>query len=132
MSTVEYRAVHELAVCQGLLREVRRVASEEDAAAVTKIVIAVGPLSGVESSLLERAFSIARAGTVAGSATLEIEDMPLIVWCESCGLESGVRANALLCSRCGTWKVKLRSGNELLLKRVELMPAGETLGVAGG
>jgi len=124
--------VHELAVCQSLLREVRRVASAQDAAAVTKIVIVVGPLSGIESSLLVRAFSIARAGTIAERATLEVEDMLPVVWCETCGIESRVAANALLCDRCGTWRVQLRSGNEMLLKRVELVPAENIVAVAGG
>jgi hydrogenase nickel incorporation protein HypA/HybF len=115
--------VHELSLCQSLLREVRRVADAHGSSEVTAVVVAAGPLSGVESPLLMQAFSIARAGTVAKNATLEIEDMPVIVWCESCATETDAAANALLCGRCGTWKVELRSGNELLLKRVELVPA---------
>jgi hydrogenase nickel incorporation protein HypA/HybF len=115
--------VHELSLCQSLLREVRRVADTHGSTEVTAVVVAAGPLSGVEPPLLRQAFSIARAGTVAENATLEIEEMPVTVWCESCATETNAAANALLCGRCGTWKVELRSGNELLLKRVELVPA---------
>lgn len=122
--------MHELSVCQGLLREVRRVADAHHASEVTGIVVAVGSISGVESPLLERAFSVARAGTIAENATLEIEDMPVVVWCGSCAVETHVAPNALLCGRCGTWKVQLRSGNELLLKRVELVTAEQTAALA--
>ena len=108
------------------------MAATQDAAEVTKIVVAVGAMSGVEPSLLGRAFSIARAGTIADTAALEVENMPPVVWCDSCGVESTVTANALLCGRCGTWKIELRSGRELLLKRIELLPAEDTMAVAGG
>lgn len=122
--------MHELAICQSLLREVQRVAARNDASEVVRIGVVVGPLSGVEAPLLERAFTLARCGTIAANATLEIEEAPLMVWCESCGVESQVAMNALLCGRCGTWKVDLRSGNELLLKQVELS-RDETAGATG-
>lgn len=112
--------MHELAVCQSLLAEVDRVASAHHAARVSRVVVAIGPLSGVEAPLLDRAFVIARMGSVAESARLEVEQCPVTVWCDACATASAVEANALLCSQCGGWKVTLRSGDELLLKSVEL------------
>jgi hydrogenase nickel incorporation protein HypA/HybF len=123
--------VHELSVCQGLLREVQRVADAHGSAEVSEIVVAVGPMSGVESPLLTRAFSVARAGTIAENATLEIEDTPVVVWCAACEAETQAAPNALLCGRCGTWQVTLRSGDELLLKRVELVRSAETAAAGG-
>jgi hydrogenase nickel incorporation protein HypA/HybF len=114
------------------LREVRRVADAHNSTEVTAVVVAAGPLSGVEAPLLTQAFSVARAGTIAENAKLQIDDTPVIVWCESCAVETHAAANALLCGRCGTWKVALRSGNELLLKRVELVPAESTAAMANG
>ena len=112
--------MHELSVCQSLVREVQRVAAEHDATAVTAIVVAVGPLSGVEAPLLERAFTIARAGTIAEAAAFRVETLPATVWCEACSVETQVPVNALLCGQCGAWRVYLRSGTELLLRQVEL------------
>lgn len=122
--------MHELAICQSLLSEVGRVAELHGAREVTEVVVAVGPLSGVEPHLLERAFSVARAGTVADHAALEIEMAPVVVWCKVCEIETPVTANALLCGGCGTWQVQLKSGSELLLMRVEL--AGITEAAAAG
>lgn len=112
--------MHELAICQSLLREVGRAAVANGCAEVTGIVVAVGPLSGVEAPLLARAFTVARGGSIAERATLEIETVPIIVWCKTCAIETLAAANALLCGRCGAWQVDLKSGDELLLMRVEL------------
>lgn len=115
--------MHELSVCRSLLREVRRVADANDAAEVTAIVVSVGPLSGVEPALLSHAFASARIGTLAENAVLEVESAPLVLWCRTCEAESEASAHALVCGTCGTWRVDLKSGNAMMLKRVELVPA---------
>ncbi len=96
------------------------------------MVLAVGPLSGVEPSLLSRAFRLARASTIAENAELEIEHTPAVVWCDTCGVETEAAANALSCGRCGAWKVTLKAGNELMLKRVDLVPAEEPIVATAG
>lgn len=124
--------MHELSICQSLLGEVERVAAANGAMEVNKITVAVGPLSGVEAPLLVRAFDVARMGSVAEHAELEIEMMPAIVWCKACAVETVVATNALLCRQCGTWQVELKSGAELLLQRIELLAGGaESLAAAG-
>ncbi|MEZ5583945.1 MAG: hydrogenase maturation nickel metallochaperone HypA [Candidatus Competibacteraceae bacterium] len=62
--------MHELAICNNLLMQAERIASDHNARAVECIHLAIGPLSGVEPPLLERAFSVVRAGTLAADATL--------------------------------------------------------------
>ncbi len=112
--------MHELAVCQALLDEVERVAAASGARAVRRIQISIGPLSGVEAGLLARAFSVARAGGIAEHASLELEETPVRVHCPACGKDSDAAANRLLCASCGGWRVRLISGDELLLRQVEL------------
>jgi hydrogenase nickel incorporation protein HypA/HybF len=122
--------MHELAICQSLLREVERTALANGSTEVSAIVVAIGPLSGVEAPLLARAFTVARGGSVAARATLEIRPMPIVVWCKNCAIETRVAANALLCGRCGAWQVDLRSGDELLLMRVELTANAQSAAAA--
>ena len=62
--------MHELSVCLSLLDEVKRVARENNAGSVTRIVVKIGPLSGVEPDLLRNAYPIAAAGTIAEEAEL--------------------------------------------------------------
>jgi hydrogenase nickel incorporation protein HypA/HybF len=112
--------MHELAICQALIDQVTELAQARNATSVSEIYISVGPLSGVESALLQNAFPIAVAGTVADGAGLHIDSLPVRVHCKDCDAESEVAANRLLCAQCGTWKTRLVSGDELLLKSVEL------------
>lgn len=112
--------MHELAICQALIDQVTELAQARNATSVSEIYISVGPLSGVESALLQNAFTVAVAGTVADGAELHIDSLPVRVHCKDCDAESEVAANRLLCAQCGTWKTRLVSGDELLLKSVEL------------
>ena len=113
--------MHELSVCQALLRQVETIAQEHEASGVEKIVLRIGPLAGVEPRLLQDAFPIARAGTVADGAKLVIEALPLRVRCDSCGAESDAAPNRLLCGACGDWHTRVISGDEMLLASVELL-----------
>lgn len=90
------------------------------AAIVRKVVVRVGPLSGVEPALLARAYPIAAANTAADGSELVIEIADVMVGCRACGATTPASVNRLLCGACGDWHTDLVSGNELLLLRVEL------------
>jgi len=112
--------MHELAICQALMTQVQQVAEKHGARGVERIVLKVGTLSGVEPDLLKLAFEVARVGTVADTAELEIGSVPVVVKCRSCGAESQVAPNRLLCGNCGDWQVNVTAGDELLLVSLDL------------
>jgi hydrogenase nickel incorporation protein HypA/HybF len=112
--------MHELSVCLALLEEVKRVAAENNASGVARIVVKVGPLSGVEADLLRNAYPLAAAGTLAEDAELEIEPAGIVVRCSECGAETKAKANRLLCGACGDYRTNLVSGDEMILTRVEM------------
>jgi hydrogenase nickel incorporation protein HypA/HybF len=112
--------MHELSVCIALMEQVQRIAQEHQAGRVERIVLQVGPLSGVEAPLLEHAWPLAAAGTLAEAAELLIETAPVKVKCTQCGSESEVVPNRLLCAACGDYRTQLVSGDEMLLANLEL------------
>lgn len=112
--------MHELTVCQALLREVERVARAERAECVVAVVVRIGPLAGVEPELLRGAYAIASAGTRAAGAELILERTAVRVECLQCGAESLTECGAIACRQCGDWRTRLVSGDELLLASVEL------------
>lgn len=112
--------MHELAVCQAMLQQVSQIAAEQHASSVESITVHIGPLSGVESHLLEQAFPLASAGTIARDAKLIIETLPITVKCEQCGAQTEASPNRLLCGACGDYHTRLLSGDELLLASLEL------------
>ena len=112
--------MHELSVCLALIEQVERVARERNARNVSRIVVELGPLSGVEPALLRHAYPLAAAGTVAEHAELEIEASDIVVQCSNCGARSAASANRLLCASCGDYRTRIVSGDEMILQRVEL------------
>ena len=112
--------MHELSICQSLLDQVERIAQDHRATRVERILLRVGPLSGVEPALLRNAYPLAAAGTIAESADLVIEPAPVRVHCNDCGAETDAAPNRLLCGACGGWQTRLISGDELLLANLEL------------
>lgn len=119
--------MHELSVCQALLEQVEDLARRHGVAEVQRIVVQIGPLSGVDPALLSEAFAVSRRGCTT-STKLDLEEAPVRVRCLECGSESAASANRLLCAACGTYRTRLLSGEELLLRRVEfpLLPARES------
>ena len=115
--------MHELSVCNALIEQVTAIAREHNAVRVDKVVLRVGPLSGIEVALLEHAYPIAATGTVAENAELSIESLTVRVKCSQCGAESDVEPNRLLCSACGDFRTNLISGDEMLLASLELTEA---------
>lgn len=113
--------MHELSVCQALIGQVQAVAEERNARAVKSVQVRLGPLSGVEATLLEQAYPLASAGTLAEASRLLIEPAPVRVKCETCGAESEAEPNRLLCARCGDYHTRLLSGDEMMLMSVELV-----------
>ena len=112
--------MHELSVCIALMDHVRNIAREHRAGQVDRIVLQLGPLSGVEALLLERAWPLAATGTLAERAELVIESAPVMVHCGACGAESEAAPNRLLCGKCGDFRTRLLSGDEMLLAHLEL------------
>ena len=123
--------MHELAICQALMNQVESIAAERNARSVVSIVVGMGPLSGVEAQLLQHAYPVASAGTIAEGARLVVENLPVRIKCTQCGNESDALPNKLVCKACGDWRTTLISGDELILMRVELETAAEQAGKPG-
>ena len=112
--------MHELSVCQALVAQLESVSAANGGGAVALVHLRIGPLSGVEASLLERAFPVAAAGTVAAGAELRILAAPVVVQCKDCGAQTEARPNRMLCGSCGGFRVRTVSGDEMMLESVEL------------
>ena len=113
--------MHELSICRSLVQQVSRLAARHHACGVKRIHLCVGPLSGVEVSLLRSAFPTSSINTVVAGAMLEIKETPMQVRCHTCGAVSDVTLNNLHCRHCDDWQTQLISGDEMLLESVELV-----------
>jgi len=111
--------MHELSVCLALVQQLQAIAREQGAESIDRVILNIGPLSGIEPELLRNAYPLAAAGTAANAAELVIHSADIIVRCNTCGAKSIAAANRLLCGACGDFRTRLMSGDEMQLQRVE-------------
>lgn len=115
--------MHELSLCQDIIGKLQELARQHDAAAVVRVEVQIGVLSGVEPQLLTQAFLSAQAGTIAADAQLVTEVVRPRVACLACGQETACSASDLSCRVCGSLQTRLVRGGELILAHVQLVPA---------
>jgi hydrogenase nickel incorporation protein HypA/HybF len=113
--------VHELSVAQSLIDVLVEKLASEPIAAVEAVYVSVGQLSGVDPAALKSAFHIAAGGTIVQGAVLEIQDVPVRIWCSRCNAERGVASlRDLRCTECGQASNDLRAGRELFVDKVRV------------
>lgn len=116
--------MHELSVCQALVQQLQAVSANNGGGRVALVRLRIGPLSGIEPALLQHAFPIAAAGSIAAGAELLIEQAAVTVRCSDCGEVTVAAVNRMLCAACSSFRVRLASGDEMLLESVELTTTG--------
>jgi hydrogenase nickel incorporation protein HypA/HybF len=90
---------------------------------VLAITLRIGRLSCVQEGALRFCFDLASAGTELSGARLEIIDVPVQIWCPSCGAERELPGvQSLACPECGRVSGDIRAGRELDLESIELEP----------
>nr|VFK61448.1 MAG: hydrogenase nickel incorporation protein HypA/HybF [Candidatus Kentron sp. TUN]VFK61844.1 MAG: hydrogenase nickel incorporation protein HypA/HybF [Candidatus Kentron sp. TUN]VFK70372.1 MAG: hydrogenase nickel incorporation protein HypA/HybF [Candidatus Kentron sp. TUN] len=112
--------MHEFSLCQALVRQIESIAKDHNTQAVRRIVLQIGPLSGAEIPLIEQAFPLVAAGTLAQDALLTIESAPVIVRCRMCGFTNETQPNQLSCAACGDLGTELISGDRMTLMQLEM------------
>jgi hydrogenase nickel incorporation protein HypA/HybF len=108
--------MHELAIADAVLSMVLEQAPD---CRVTKVGMRIGHLRQVVPSALRFSFELVANETAAQGADLEIEPVPVGVWCDDCAVESSPGAFPLVCDRCGTTSVAVLRGDEMLVEWIE-------------
>jgi hydrogenase nickel incorporation protein HypA/HybF len=116
--------MHELSLAQSLIEQVVAAAAAENAARILRVVVAVGPYSGVEKTAFEFAFPFAADGTSAEGAELVIEEVPASIDCNLCHASSRADPTQLICPRCGSDRVDIKGGHAFLVREIELQLEG--------
>ena len=112
--------MHELSLAMALVEQVERVRDREKADAVVSVTVDIGALSGVSRESFEFAFPIAVEGTALAGAMLMVEETPVGVTCDDCGLQSQPDKVNLLCAKCGSSRIQITAGRDFFVKEVQL------------
>ena len=88
---------------------------------VEAVHLRVGALSGVVPDALRSAYELAVAGTPFAQSRLVIEEVPVVIYCATCGADRQVQSPGFLCCpECNRYSAEIRSGRELEICALEL------------
>ena len=112
--------MHEISIAQNIIEIAEAKAREENSRCIQVIKIRLGEFTTIVREALEFAFEIARQDTLAQTAKLEIEIVPMSVRCAVCGpVTDPMREVCLLCPRCGL-PLEVVTGEELQVEYIEV------------
>jgi hydrogenase nickel incorporation protein HypA/HybF len=112
--------MHELSIAQAIVDQARDVLEKEGGAAIRRVALTLGVLSGVEEHALREAFPIACEGTPANGADLEIEIEQASVYCNDCQSEVVVTPPFMVCGKCMGGNVDFRRGRDMIIRQIEI------------
>jgi len=112
--------VHELSLVASVFEVLEEEARKHGARRVLAVVVRVGVMSGVVPDLLESAFETYKKGTIAEAARLEIVSVPVKLRCPDCGGEAVREDTDFSCAACGSRRVEIVEGREIVVERIEL------------
>ncbi len=105
---------------ESALAAIGQQAAAHGAARVSRIVLRIGALSGVDVEALRFAYDALAPGTLAADAVLEIHRVPARAHCAQCDTDFGATSGYILtCPRCRAFSSDIRAGRELDIARLE-------------
>lgn len=112
--------MHEYSIVQSLLESCEEHAKTNDATEVTKVVVKIGVLSGVEPDLLETAFNTFKEKTVCDKAQFIMNVQDVVIECLDCQTTSTLKKREFHCPKCQSINIDVKDGEEMFLMSLEL------------
>ena len=110
--------MHELGICDALLKMVQGIMKDEQLERVDKITVEVGSLSGVVPRFLADCWEAVADGTELEKTEFVIEELPGTARCMDCGEQFIADLNDLTCPVCKGKKLLPLTGRDLTLKEI--------------
>lgn len=111
--------MHELSIARSIVERAQEAL--DPGQRVLVITLQIGELSGVVEDALRFCFDQATAGTPLEGCRLEIEPVPVSLFCRPCQKEfQPARSSRLVCPDCSQPSGELRRGRELTILSLEV------------
>lgn len=112
--------MHELSIAQRIIEVAEEQARNSGLSRITAIKVRIGGLTTVVPEALDFCFGFAKEDTLAGDASLVIEEIKAEGHCNACETDFPVTDSFfLLCPSCGASDTTLLKGQELDLLSIE-------------
>lgn len=111
--------MHELALARSLIEMIDEYAQQQDVGRITQINVRLGSMSAMTRAL-HFCFGSASQGSAAEGALLNIEEIPLTVFCDYCdAVKTPSGRYNFRCPDCGLPTPKIVTGREMQLISIE-------------
>ncbi len=112
--------MHEYSIVTALLEQCEQHARDNQATAISKVVVKIGILSGVEPTLLTTAFNTFKQESLARDAEFIIQHQDIVVQCNQCHQSNKMAEHSVICPQCNSFDTRIIEGEEMLLMQLEL------------
>ena len=112
--------MHEMSLCQSVLRILKEQAGLQNFTRVRKVTLEIGRMSCAVPESMELCFEAVTRGTFAEGAQLAFVRTPGEAWCERCAKLVPVTDRYDPCPECGAFGLDLKAGDGLRIKEVEV------------
>jgi hydrogenase nickel incorporation protein HypA/HybF len=109
-----------MSIALSMIEEIEEQTETHGYGLVKAVHVRIGVLSGVDPQALLFAYELACEGTLLANSQLEIESVPLLVFCPQCSMTHTPDIQHILCPRCVTIEQEILEGRELELRALEL------------
>jgi hydrogenase nickel incorporation protein HypA/HybF len=112
--------MHEISLVRNIFRTLENEFSEEELSKIKAVNLKVGVLSNIEPILMQNAFEAVTAtdSPQFRAVKLDIETLPIEIFCEDCQEKSSIENYRFACSHCGKPNNNIVQGMELLISGV--------------
>ena len=112
--------MHEYSIVQSLIESCEEHAKLNDAKKVTKVVVKIGVMSGVEPHLLKEAFDMFKEGSICDGCEFVMNIQKVKIECGACHVTSELEKNEYSCPQCESIDIKIIDGEDMFLMQLEL------------
>ena len=116
--------MHELGLVNYVVKEVSRIAEENNVSKIRSVTLEFGEVSGIVTSYLYNYWDwYTKKFPMFEGSELKCEEIPAVTWCDDCKITYSTIKYGKTCPHCGSGHTGLRRGNEMRIKQVEVEDA---------
>ncbi len=113
--------MHEYSIVQSLVASCEENAKANNAKEITKVVVKIGVMSGVEPQLLQTAFDTFKEETICSHAEFIINMQALKIYCHHCKEEYILPKDTYNCPNCQGGELDVLDGENIYLMQLEMI-----------
>lgn len=112
--------MHEYSIVQSLIIQCEENAKANDATKVTKVVVKIGVMSGIEPDLLQTAFDTFKQDTICDGCEYIQNIQKVKIKCLKCDTTSELEKKEYCCPKCQGVDIKILDGEDMFLMQLEM------------